>query len=142
MKNFGVYLIENFLNFSKNPLLLFLALSKEELLPKNQERAFFWDTLYVPKKVKRNIFVRFVTGRGVEGGGLRGFEKSQTASIKGRKGKLSERGLGALSLVIIKIKRFSFSERIRAQICACSMIRLRHLEIVINIDSVTLVLDK
>ena len=33
---------QNFLNF----LLLFLALSKVELLPKNKIMRFFWDTLY------------------------------------------------------------------------------------------------
>ena len=47
MENFCAYHIENFLNLSKHPLLLFLALSKVDLLPKNQERAFFWDTLYI-----------------------------------------------------------------------------------------------
>ena len=50
MKNFGVYLIENFLNFSKHPLLLFQALSKVELLPKTTKERFFWDTLYTNAK--------------------------------------------------------------------------------------------
>ena len=36
LENFCAYHIEDFLKYSKHPLLLFLALSKVDLLPKNE----------------------------------------------------------------------------------------------------------
>ena len=46
MKNFGVYQIENFQNFSKMVLFFTLAQSSGPQWPFSTNHTFFWDTLY------------------------------------------------------------------------------------------------
>ena len=64
MKNFGVYQIENFLNFSKMVLFFTLAQTSGPQWPFSTNPTFFGDTLYIIFKIYSFILVTYsnITG--------------------------------------------------------------------------------